>query len=87
MSWRGIVRFSLDEDDGSKFRNSVKPLLDDAGFTNPTTGVWEVKKANQAAVAFALAKLLTALADPHAYTPSANSVTALDHIWIYIDRD
>ena len=84
MPWRVIVRWSLDDDIGSSFRNTVLiPLLQSAGLKQrrKKTGTWETSRADEATVAKEFAKLLKELS-----TAPAKSFVELDHLWIYIDR-
>ena len=86
MSWRVIIRFSLDGDHGSSVRNNgISPLLRRAGITRTDTGTWESRHANRTEAAEQLADVMSLLADP-SQVQGASSNIELDHLWIYIDR-
>jgi hypothetical protein len=79
MAWRVIVRFSLNNDAGSRVRNAVAPLLEQAGIENTATGTWEAEAATPADVARQLGAVMAMFAN-------VAPPTALDHAWIYVDR-
>jgi len=39
MTWRVIIRFSFEFDEGSKLRNSIGALLNKCGVDNTNTGL------------------------------------------------
>lgn len=86
MSWRVIIRFSLDKDHGSSVRNSgISPLLQQAGIARTDTGTWESRHANRTEAAEQLAEVMKLLADPSEVQGASGDIE-LDHLWIYIDR-
>ena len=84
MTWRVIVRFSLNSDGTSALRNSVAALLQANGINRTTTGTWESAAIPQAQAAQCISSVLTQLANPTAVT-GVNPVAHLDHVWVYMD--
>ena len=83
--YRVIIRFSLDNDDKSKIRNSVfNKNLKKAGITNnKKTGAWESPSSDLILIQKQLAIVLDELANLSS-DPEYKAV--LDHLWIYIDK-
>ncbi len=84
MTWRVIVRFSLDGDNRSAVRNAVVGILLANGISRTTTGTWETQALPPAQAASCMASVLTQLASPGTVS-GASAHAHLDHIWIYID--
>lgn len=68
---------------GSNNRNALAPILEGAGFSNVSTGIWETLEAvPMATVTGALRKVLDQI---DALVPNSNGdPVSLDHVWIYL---
>jgi hypothetical protein len=75
---RAIVRFSLDQDQGSKLRNKIADVLLAAEFQRLSTGTYEAYEKPIESLIDALHETLTLMKTP----PEGCSV---DHVWIYLD--
>lgn len=85
MSWRVIVRFSLNGDGGnSALRNTIASILQTHGIARTATGTWESAALQPVDAAACMAQVVTQLANPGTVT-GVNPAAHLDHIWIYID--
>ena len=84
MSWRVIVRFSLNADTKSVLRNSIAALLQANQINRTATGTWESAAMPHAQAAQCLANVLAQLANP-VMANGVNPQVQLDHLWIYID--
>ena len=86
--WSVIIRFSIDSDIGSKVRNKLAPLLQNAGFTQfgGNTGSWRIDATNPIDAAKTMSDLIAILANPLGTVTNADPATITDHIWIYVER-
>jgi hypothetical protein len=62
MTWRVIVRFSLNADQGSVVRNNIANILVARGFNNTATGTWESRALPEMQAAQTLADVTKELA-------------------------
>ena len=83
--WRVIVRISFFHDYGSRLRNHLVPMFTAMGLHNTHTGTWESAAVGLAQAATQMSLVLQAVAAPQAI-PGVDPQTALNHLWIYIDR-
>jgi hypothetical protein len=74
--WRATIRFSLDKDHQSKIRNTIEPILKQAGFGNVKTGTWEVFSRDSKNLAQATAETLAKI----------ESSGKMDHFWVHIEK-
>jgi hypothetical protein len=81
--YRAIFRFSLDGDDNSAIRNGVIKRLEDIGFRNTATGIWETPSSSIRDIQKLLSHVMDELAG---FSMDAESSPVLDHMWFYIDR-
>jgi hypothetical protein len=82
MTWRVIIRFSLNADQGSVVRNNIARILGDGNIKNTATGTWESSGLPEEEAAKTLADVMKELAN----APTLNHGAYLDHLWIYVDR-
>ena len=83
--WRVIVRVSYFHDLQSRLRNHVAGLFGAMGLRNTKTGTWESAAVPHSQAAAQLAQVVRVLADPRS-VPGVDPQTALNHLWVYIDR-
>lgn len=82
-NYRAIIRFSLDDDDQSRVRNSAIAKLKDIGFTNEKTGAWETTGTSIIEIKKKVCEILEDIA---VLSADQNHPMTLDHIWLYIDK-
>ncbi len=86
MSWRVILRFSLNKDKNSALRNSIAGALLERGFQRTKTGTWERDDFDSPGKAMrAVREVTRRIQDPHKYGPKTSTVI-LDHVWVYVDQ-
>lgn len=87
-NWRVLIRFSLDDDKGSKIRNALKRDLESGGICRTKTGTWESKEPHLTpdAAVKQLNRVLTKLSNPRHNVSGVHPWAKLDHIWFYIER-
>ena len=83
--WRVIVRISYFHDVQSRLRNHIAGLFAAMGLQNTHTGTWESATVPLAQAVARLTQVLQALANPQ-NVPGVDPQTALNHLWVYIDR-
>lgn len=83
--WRVIVRVSYFSDIQSRLRNHVASLFAAMGLQNTNTGTWESPAVPLAQATAQMILVLQALANPQG-VPGVTAQTALNHLWVYIDR-
>jgi hypothetical protein len=83
--WRVIVRISYFHDLQSRLRNHIAALFTAMGLQNTNTGTWESQAVPPAQAAAQLSQVLQALANPQ-NVANVDPQTALNHLWVYIDR-
>ena len=78
---RVIIRFSLNNDQGSALRNTLKPILESGGilWTGANTGTYEGEDIAESDLRNVLARFWSTL---HGYMGNAH----LDHFWMYVDK-
>jgi hypothetical protein len=78
---RVIIRFSLNNDQGSALRNILFPVLENGGimWTGANTGTYEGDDIDEADLRNVLALFWNTLAG---YMGNAH----LDHFWMYVDK-
>jgi len=82
--YRAIIRFSLDKDESSKFRNSVIRKLRKAKFTNTNkTGSWETPSADLSIIQSLVCTVMNELGK---VTNDDGKPVTLDHMWMCIDK-
>jgi hypothetical protein len=84
MSWRVIVRFSLNDDKNSQLRNKLEKALQTCGINRTKTATYESASVDQQQAAHVLANLLTTLGE--ASLSADGDSPSLSHLWIYVDR-
>lgn len=74
---RTIIRFSLNEDRGSRLRNQLTPILEDAGLNRISTGTYDgdVREAD----------LRRVLSEFWRTMDRYRGRAHLDHFWMYAD--
>jgi hypothetical protein len=82
--WRVIVRISFFRDHGSRLRNHLVPMFTAMGLQNTLTGTWE-SAVDLPQAAAQMTAILNTLANPQS-VPGVVPQTALNHLWVYIDR-
>jgi hypothetical protein len=75
---RAIVRYSLQNDTGSAIRNTIVPILQQAGFQDIGTGSWEASGVPQNQLVDAVRQVLSIIPNP----PGPGT---LDHVWVVLD--
>jgi hypothetical protein len=83
--WRVIIRISYFHDQRSRLRNHIGTLFAAMGLHNTNTGTWESASVPLAQASAQLSQVLQAVANPQA-VPGVDPHTALNHLWVYIDR-
>jgi hypothetical protein len=83
--WRVIIRISFFHDLRSRLRNHIATLFAAMGLQNTHTGTWESAAVPLAQASAQLSQVLQAVANPQA-VPGVDPQTALNHLWVYIDR-
>jgi hypothetical protein len=86
MEWRVIIRWSFDKDVSSTMRNNLEALLNQCNISRTTTGTWECRAANPKLAADKIGEMLKRIADS-SLVNGVDPAFALDHIWVYIDRE
>lgn len=95
MKYRVQFRMSLNRDKGSKVRNKVGGALKKVSITQrqvvsdpngKSTGTWEGTGLDQAGLT-AMQEILELLKGLPGSVKNANKNVALDHVWLYVDRD
>lgn len=81
MQYRAILRFSLDGDTGSAYRNPIAQRLKDLGFDNIGTGSWNCDHLDAAD----LESFANIVHDIMAVGTKTDGKTQLDHVWSYVD--
>lgn len=91
MSYRVILRLSLNNDVGSRIRNTIHGDLSAVGMRQTKTGTWESSSLTEEDAAYHMAKVLLTIAHVHnpnkPTVPNAHPDSHLDHLWIYIDSN
>lgn len=82
-NYRAIFRFSFNSDDNSAVRNNVIKKLEDIGFKNTATGIWETKSAPIIQVSNLLNEVLDEVSH---LSVDDQTLFHLDHAWFYIDK-
>jgi hypothetical protein len=87
MTYRVLFRMSLNKDKSSVVRNKVDATLGAAWIRKRAgkTATWEASGLNPDALN-SVAAALKILARPSAVA-GANAEVAVDHVWLYFDRD
>jgi hypothetical protein len=77
---RVIIRFSLNNDTGSKLRNVLKPILESKGirWTGATTGTYEGTRVDELDLRDALRRFWNRVGN---YMGPGR----VDHFWMYVD--
>lgn len=75
---RTIIRFSLNDDRGSRLRNILNPILENAGMQRVSTGSYN-GDLTEADLRGMLARFWNAMAN-------FRSRAHLDHFWMYTDQ-
>jgi hypothetical protein len=88
MATKVTVRVSLNKDSNSIVRAAIWSRLKPGGFTKPPTktATWKTSRFNKRA-AHALAKVIALVENPQSACKRANPQAALDHLWIYVEKD
>ena len=73
------MRFSLDGDTGSRLRNQLAGILEQAQISNRGTGAWESPPLELGTVMNILSLVFSTL-------HSSGTPGHLDHLWFHIDK-
>ena len=85
MTWRVILRFSLNRDMSSALRNAIAIELRNLRFQRTKTGTWECDDFKSAALAMRSVREVTRrLENPTRYVPNSRAI--MDHLWVYADQ-
>jgi|GEM_PF-5262218 hypothetical protein len=81
---RTIIRYSTDGDEAHTLGNTLRGILEDAGFVRTGTSCFEHQTIAPEDLAAVMCRFWNTISDP-ADEAGAAIGAALDHIWIYSD--
>jgi hypothetical protein len=83
--WRVILRFSLNDDKRSTWRNRLAKILQGYKVTtrDDKTSTWELEEMSAEQCSLCVAEILDKLRE---MSDDAASSAHLDHLWVYIDK-
>ena len=83
--WRVILRFSLNDDKRSTWRNRIAKICEKYGVITggDKTSTWELSEMSAEQCSLCVADILDKLRE---MSDDAASSAHLDHLWVYIDK-
>ena len=83
--WRVILRFSLNDDKKSIWRNRLAKILQGYKVTtrDDKTSTWELEEMSPGDCSKCVAEIFHKMKE---MTEDAKSSAHLDHLWVYIDK-